>query len=102
MFNVKICVSYQAKSNGPGSRCSSTSSLNSLASDALAPNNQNGQNGRNQNEWNEGVISQNQVCFAFLARINIFGIFQNVYDRQRMKFIRSIRPEVKWYHDILD
>ncbi|KAG4080284.1 hypothetical protein HA402_010776 [Bradysia odoriphaga] len=55
-----------AKTNGPSSICSSTSSLNSLASDVLAPNNQNG---RNQSEWNENVISQNQLNTPVVASI---------------------------------
>lgn len=51
----QIPSSAQAKTNGPGSRCSSTSSLNSLASDALTPSLQNGRN-HQINEWNENNV----------------------------------------------
>ncbi|KAJ6636359.1 Cytospin-A [Pseudolycoriella hygida] len=55
-----------AKTNGPSSICSSSSSLNSLASDVLTPNNQNG---RNQGEWNENAITQNQLHTPAVASI---------------------------------
>lgn len=55
-LTVLICHITQAKSNGPGSRCSSTSSLNSLASDALTPSLQNGRN-HQISEWNENTIA---------------------------------------------